>query len=46
MTHPDRLDFVAVFMGRFLRDFGENGAGYTIRTRGLMITNQLLYQLS
>ena len=24
----------------------KTGAGYTIRTRGLMITNQLLYQLS
>jgi hypothetical protein len=45
---PDTLSFCIITENRTLGDFnlGENGAGYRIRTRGPLITNQVLYQLS
>ena len=48
VTHRGRLDGATILWGvKISRVFkGEGGAATKIRTRDLMITNQLLYQLS
>ena len=36
----------AISENNYMKNNDKNGAGYRIRTRGPLITNQVLYQLS